>query len=55
VKASHHGSEVPQLTEPSKKPTPQSVFSFTSEEITLTKEGSQANPPDLKLMKLVIQ
>jgi hypothetical protein len=28
VKASYHGSEVPQLTEPSKKPTPQSVFLY---------------------------
>lgn len=32
VKASYHGSKVPQLIEPSKKPTPQSVFSFEKQE-----------------------
>ncbi|MDV1534849.1 hypothetical protein VC629_26780, partial [Citrobacter freundii] len=37
----YHGSEVPQLAEPSKKPTPQSVFSFLEQETTTRDEGSQ--------------
>ncbi|WP_213070111.1 hypothetical protein, partial [Acinetobacter baumannii] len=40
----YHGSEVPQLTEPSKKPSPQAVFSFTGQEITRRTKGSQEDP-----------
>ena len=46
VKASYHGSEVPQLTEPSKKPTPQSVFSFQRKVTPDLKAESRATPRD---------